>query len=61
MENDETLPKGKPVSDDDTEGHSLLTDTDYGQRRHGRLAEAEREMRLRRQAKETRPNRPDRG
>ena len=51
-------PTGEPESD--TEGHGLLVDLTYSQRKLGRVADAGRETRERRQAKETRPNRPDR-
>ena len=48
-------------SEDDTEGHSLLLDTDYYlQRKAGRDAEIEREARERRQVKEARTNKPER-
>jgi hypothetical protein len=51
----------KPVDDADVEGHSLLLDTDYYiQRKSGRDAELEREVRERRQAKEARTNKPER-
>jgi len=51
----------QPGPDDDVEGHSLLLDTDYYiQRKAGRDAEVEREMRERRQAKEARTNKPER-
>lgn len=47
--------------EEDTEGHGLLLDTDYYiQRKTGRDAEIEREARERRQAKEARPNKPER-
>ncbi len=48
------------IGDDDTEGHSLLLDTDYYIQRKSRDAEAEREARERRQAKEVRSNKPER-
>ncbi len=48
------------VGDDDTEGHSLMLDTDYYIQRKSRDAEVEREARERRQAKEVRSNKPER-
>jgi hypothetical protein len=56
--NDEDLER-KNESEDDVEGHSLLLDTDYYIQRKGRDAEAEREARERRQAKEARTNKPE--
>jgi hypothetical protein len=51
----------KGGTEDDTEGHSLLLDTDYYiQRKAGRDAEIEREARERRQVKEARSNKPER-
>ena len=45
----------------DTEGHSLILDTDYYiNRKMGRDAELEREARERRRAKEARPNKNER-
>jgi hypothetical protein len=44
----------------DTEGHSLLLDTDYYIQRKSRDAEMEREARERRQSKEARSNKPER-
>ena len=53
--------KRKGGSEDDTEGHSLLLDTDYYiQRKAGCDAEIEREARERRQIKEARSNKPER-
>ena len=50
----------KQEPEDDTEGHSLLLDTDYYiQRKAGRDAELEREARERRKEKEARSNKPD--
>ena len=46
--------------EDDTEGHSLLLDTDYYIQRKSRDAEMEREARERRQSKEARSNKPER-
>ncbi|MEA2677401.1 MAG: hypothetical protein QOJ81_1542 [Chloroflexota bacterium] len=46
--------------DDDTEGHSLLLDTDYYIQRKSRDAEMERDARERRQTKEARSNKPER-
>jgi len=47
--------------EDDTEGHSLLLDTDYYiQHKAGRDAELEREARERRKEKEARTNKPER-
>ena len=58
-EDERERPQGQ--EEDDTEGHGLLADTDYYlQRRMGRDAELEREARQRRQAKEARPNKPER-
>ncbi len=51
----------KQEPEEDTEGHSLLLDTDYYlQRKVGRDSEMEREARERRQAKEARTNKPER-
>jgi hypothetical protein len=48
--------------EEDTEGHGLLLDTDYYiQRKMGRDADIEREARHRRELKEARPNKPERG
>lgn len=53
--------KGKKgPAEDDTEGHSLLLDTDYYIQRKARDAEVEREARERRQVKEVRSNKPER-
>lgn len=61
LDPDSAAAKVQPGPDDDTEGHSLLLDTDYYiQRKAGRDAEIEREMRERRQAKEARTNKPER-
>jgi hypothetical protein len=50
----------KQEPEDDTEGHSLLLDTDYYiQRKAGRDADLEREARERRKEKEARTNKPD--
>ena len=58
--NDEEQKK-KSQDEDDTEGHGLLLDTDYYiQRKAGRDAELERELRERRRIKEARPNKPER-
>ena len=47
--------------EDDVEGHGLLLDTDYYiNRKMGRDAELERELRERRREKEARPNKPER-
>ena len=54
-----TPPEAGPISDD-TEGHSLLLDTDYSIQRKPRDPEGERAARERRQLKETRSNRPER-
>lgn len=59
--NDEKLDREQDGPEDDTEGHSLLLDTDfYIQRKVGRDAEIEREARERRQIKEARTNKPER-
>ncbi len=59
--NDEELDKKQDKSEDDTEGHSLLLDTDYYlQRKAGRDAEFERAARERKQVKEARTNKPER-
>lgn len=50
----------KGPAENDTEGHSLLLDTDYYIQRKSRDAELEREARERRQAKEVRSNKPER-
>ncbi|HUP83183.1 MAG TPA: hypothetical protein VM284_03225 [Candidatus Limnocylindria bacterium] len=62
MSNDKTKDsKGeKGPAEDDTEGHSLLLDTDYYIQRKSRDAELEREARERRQSKEARSNKPER-
>ncbi|CAN5784400.1 hypothetical protein BH24CHL5_BH24CHL5_07180 [soil metagenome] len=61
MNKDEELEPKQGQAEDDTEGHSLLLDTDYYiQRKAGRDAELEREARERRQAKEARSNKPER-
>ena len=52
-------PQGR-TSEIDTEGHRLLVIDRYGQRKPVRDPELERELRLRRQTKESRLNRPDR-
>jgi hypothetical protein len=44
----------------DTEGHRLVVLDRPGQRKQLRVAEAEHELRLRRQFKASRSNRPDR-
>ena len=57
---DEREPK-QDKDENDTEGHGLLLDTDYYiNRKAGRDADIEREARQRRQAKEARPNKPER-
>lgn len=60
MSTKDIRPSGTGDAVDDTEGHGLLVDPTYSQRKLGRVAEIERELRERRQTKETRPNRPDR-
>jgi hypothetical protein len=51
----------KREEDTDVEGHGLLLDTDYYiNRKMGRDAELERELRERRRVKEARPNKPER-
>jgi hypothetical protein len=51
----------KPTDEQDVEGHGLLLDTDYYiNRKMGRDAELEREMRERRREKEARPNKQER-
>jgi hypothetical protein len=61
MSANEDLDRKQTEPEDDTEGHSLLLDTDYYlQRKAGRDAEMEREARERRQAKEARTNKPER-
>lgn len=58
---DEDRERKQEPNEDDTEGHSLLLDTDYYiQRKAGRDSDAEREARERRQAKEARTNKPER-
>jgi len=57
---DKDLEPKQGGSEDDTEGHSLLLDTDYYIQRKSRDAEIERETRERRQVKEARTNKPDR-
>jgi hypothetical protein len=54
------LKRKKGPAEDDTEGHSLLLDTDYYIQRKSRDAEVEREARERRQVKEARSNKPER-
>lgn len=54
------VKRKKGAAEDDTEGHSLLLDTDYYIQRKSRDAELEREARERRQAKESRSNKPER-
>ena len=54
------LKRKKGPAEDDTEGHSLLLDTDYYVQRKSRDAELEREARERRQVKEARTNKPER-
>ncbi len=54
------VERKKGTAEDDTEGHSLLLDTDYYIQRKSRDAEVEREARERRQAKEVRSNKPER-
>lgn len=61
MKTNDDEQKKKGQDEDDTEGHGLLLDTDYYiQRKAGRDAELERELRERRRAKEARPNKPER-
>ena len=61
MNTNDDEQKKKGQDEDDTEGHGLLLDTDYYiQRKAGRDAELERELRERRRAKEARPNKPER-
>jgi hypothetical protein len=62
MNNDADAQKPNVEQDEeDTEGHGLLLDTDfYIQRKSGRDAEIEREVRERQRAKESRPNKPER-
>ena len=51
----------KPADGQDVEGHGLLLDTDYYiNRKMGRDAELEREIRERRREKEARPNKQER-
>src|SRR5688572_13742672 len=51
----------EPGGEQDVEGHGLLLDTDYYiNRKMGRDAELEREMRERRREKEARPNKQER-
>ena len=55
------LGPDEPGDEQDTEGHGLLLDTDYYiNRKMGRDAELEREMRERRREKEARPNKQER-
>ncbi len=59
--NEDERESKKGQDEDDTEGHGLLLDTDYYvNRKLGRDAELERQVRERRQAKEARPNKPER-
>ena len=59
--NEDERESKKGQEEDDTEGHSLLLDTDYYiNRKLGRDADIEREARERRRAKEARPNKPER-
>ena len=61
MSTNEDERESKKGEEDDTEGHGLLLDTDYYiNRKAGREAELERQANQRRQAKEARPNKPDR-
>jgi hypothetical protein len=54
-------PNNEPQpAEDDTEGHSLLLDTDYYIQRKPRDAGPDREHGNRRQLKDTRPNKPER-
>ena len=55
------LGPDEPGQDQDVEGHGLLLDTDYYiNRKMGRDAELERELRERRREKEARPNKQER-
>jgi hypothetical protein len=55
------LGPDEPGDEQDTEGHGLLLDTDYYiNRKMGRDAELEREVRERRREKEARPNKQER-
>ena len=57
MATNEDTKKKKTEEESDVEGHGLLLDTDYYiNRKMGRDADAEREARQRREAKEARPN-----
>jgi hypothetical protein len=58
-ENKEPITDQQPA-EDDTEGHSLLLDTDYYIQRKPRDGGHERDAANRRQIKDTRPNRPER-
>ena len=53
--------KKKDQEEEDVEGHGLLLDTDYYiNRKIGREAEVERDLRDKRNAKEARPNKQER-
>ena len=55
------LSPDEPGGEQDVEGHGLLLDTDYYiNRKMGRDAELERELRERRREKEARPNKQER-
>lgn len=61
MSTNEDKREKKGQDDKDVEGHGLLLDTDYYiNRKMGRDAEMERELRERRRAKEARPNKQER-
>ena len=60
MNKDSKRPKDLQAAANDTEGHRLVANLNYSPRKLGRMAEVERELRERRQVKETRTNRPDR-
>jgi hypothetical protein len=61
MSTNEDKREKKGQEDEDVEGHGLLLDTDYYiNRKMGRDAEIEREVRERRRVKEARPNKQER-
>jgi hypothetical protein len=59
MNRNESSKKAR-IDGGDTEGHRLVVLDRPGQRRPDRVAEFQHELRLRRQLKESRSNRPDR-
>lgn len=60
MNENEDKREGAEETEADTEGHGLFLDAEvYGQRRGGRDADLERQLRDRERAKEARPNKPN--